>query len=127
MFNSVNKTILIGRLTKDVETKYSPSGTQISTSGLVTWEHRKVEGKWKEHNTFHNLVAFSKVAEIFQKCSKGDLVYIEAKFQQNNYEQDGVQKSSHNFLIEEIQVINKKDEKQVSKKENHEIDDEIPF
>src|ERR1039458_7225386 len=57
---SINKVILIGRLGKDAETKFTPSGISISKFTLATNRNTKDQqsGEWKELTDWHNIVVW---------------------------------------------------------------------
>ena len=88
MANSVNKAILVGRLGKDPEVKYTQGGTSVAKFTLATNEVWKDQsGEKQERTEWHNIVAWSKLAEICgQYLSKGSRVYIEGRIQTRSWE-----------------------------------------
>jgi single-strand DNA-binding protein len=93
MAKSVNKVILIGRLGKDPELKYTASGTAFCRFSLATddvWND-KTSGERQEKTEWHNIVAWDRLAEICnQYLTKGRLVYIEGSLQTREWDdQDG--------------------------------------
>ena len=88
MANSVNKVILVGRLGKDPETKYTPQGTPVVKFSLATDEQWTDKNGEKQRRTeWHNLVAWNKLGEICQKyLVKGKLVYIEGRLQTQTWD-----------------------------------------
>ena len=93
----LNKCTFIGRLGKDVEMRYTPSGTAIANFSIAvseTWKD-KATGEKKEKTEWINCVAFGRTAEICgEYLTKGKQVYIEGKMQTDKYEKDGVTKYS---------------------------------
>ena len=89
----LNKTILIGRLGKDPETRHSAKGLAITSFPIATtlaWKD-KTSGEKKELTEWHRIVAFDKLAEFCgQYLSKGQLVYIEGRLHTRSWEQDGI-------------------------------------
>ena len=81
MANSVNKVILVGRLGKDPEVKYTQGGTAVAKFTLATNEVWKDQnGEKQERTEWHNIVAWNKLAEICgQYLNKGGRVYIEGR------------------------------------------------
>ena len=79
MASSVNKAILIGRLGKDPETKFTQGGVAIARFSLATDESWKDQnGEQQQRTEWHNIVAWRRLAEICgQYLMKGKLVYIE--------------------------------------------------
>ena len=93
MAKSVNKVILIGRLGKDPELKYTASGTPFCRFSMATddtWND-KTSGERQEKTEWHNIVVWDRLAEICnQYLTKGKLVYIEGKLQTREWDdQDG--------------------------------------
>ncbi len=88
MANSVNKVILVGRLGRDPELKYTPSGVPVAKFSLATDEQWTDKNGEKQRRTeWHNIVAWSKLAEICQKyLVKGKLIYIEGRLQTQSWD-----------------------------------------
>jgi len=93
MAKSVNKVILIGRLGKDPELKYTASGTPYCRFSMATddsWND-KGSGERQERTEWHNVVTWDRLAEICnQYLTKGKMVYIEGSLQTREWDdQDG--------------------------------------
>jgi single-strand DNA-binding protein len=88
MANSVNKVILVGRLGKDPEVKYTQGGTAVAKFTLATNEVWKDQsGEKQERTEWHNIVAWTRLAEICgQYLTKGSRVYIEGRIQTRSWE-----------------------------------------
>lgn len=84
---SVNKVILIGRLGKDPETRYTNSGAAVCNFSIATDETFKDRSGEKQKRTeWHKIVVWNKLAEICQQyLKKGHLVYLEGKIQTNEW------------------------------------------
>jgi single-strand DNA-binding protein len=85
---TVNRVILVGRLGKDPEIKYTPSGMAMATFSLATDENRKdSEGKWQSQTEWHNIVLWGKQAErAGEFLKKGRLIYVEGRLQTRTWE-----------------------------------------
>ncbi len=85
---SLNKVMLIGNLTRDPNLRYTPSGTPVCSFGLATnrsWTSSD-SGEKQERVDFHNIVSWSKLAEICgQLLHKGDKVYVEGRVQTRDW------------------------------------------
>ena len=93
MAKSVNKVILVGRLGRDPELKYTASGVPFCRFSMATddtWND-KASGERQERTEWHNIVAWDRLAEICnQYLTKGRLVYIEGSLQTREWDdQDG--------------------------------------
>lgn len=85
---TLNKVMLIGRLGKDPELKYTPGGSAVATFNIATDEsYKDKEGKKVENTDWHRVVVWNKLAEICgQYLKKGSLVYIEGKLKTRSYD-----------------------------------------
>lgn len=86
---SVNKVILIGRLGRDPELKYTGSGTPFCRFSIATDEGwtDKSSGERQERTEWHNIVVWDRLAEICnQYLTKGRLVYIEGSLQTREWD-----------------------------------------
>jgi len=92
MAGSLNRVMLIGRLTRDPELRYTPSGTAVCNIGLATNRYGKDQsGESKEFTDFHDIVVWNqgnrKLAELCgQYLQKGRLVYIEGRLQTRSWD-----------------------------------------
>lgn len=108
----LNKVILIGRLTRDVDTRYMPNGDAVSNFGLATNETWKDKnGEKQERVEFHNITIYRKLAEIAgQYLKKGSQVYVEGKIQSNKYTgKDGIERTAYNIVVSEMTMLGSKD------------------
>ncbi len=106
---SLNKVMLIGNLTRDVEVRYTPSGTAVATFGLATnrsWSSGE-GGERQEETQFHRIVAWSKLAEICgQLLFKGRKIYIEGRLQTRKFTgQDGQQREITEVVAENMMIL----------------------
>jgi len=105
---NLNKVFLIGRLTRDPESRTLPSGQSVSNFGLATnrvWTNQTSNEK-QEQTEFHNIVAFGKLAEICnQYLTKGGLVLIEGRLQTRSWQdQNGGTKYRTEIIAERLQM-----------------------
>ncbi len=104
----VNKAILIGRLGKDPELKYTPSGKAVCSFSLATSERwTGADGQKNEATTWHNIVAWGKPAEIMKEyLSKGKQVYIEGRIDNRSYEdKEGNKKYISEVVVQNFQFL----------------------
>lgn len=89
MEKMLNKTQLIGRLTRDPDIRKTQNGDSVANIGIATSEKwkDKTTGEQKEKTEFHNVVIFGRLADIAgQFLNKGSLVYIEGKLQTRKWQ-----------------------------------------
>jgi len=104
---SVNKVILIGRLGKDPETRYMPSGEAVTNATLATSENWKDKSGVKQEKTeWHNLVFYRRLAEIAgEYLKKGSMIYVEGRLQTRKWEKDGVARYSTEIIVNEMTML----------------------
>lgn len=108
MARGINKVILIGNLGADPETRYTPSGTAITTIRLATsesWKDKQT-GETQERTEWHRVEFFGRLAEIAgEYLRKGRQVYIEGRLRTDEYEKDGVKRWSTKIIADEMQML----------------------
>lgn len=105
---SLNKVLLLGRLTRDPELRYTPSGTAVADFGLaVSRAYKTAEGEKKESVTFVDITVWAKKAEICAEyLSKGRQVIVEGRLELDSWEtQDGQKRSKLKVVAEDVQFI----------------------
>lgn len=130
----VNKVILVGTLGKDPETKFMPSGNQVTSFSVATSESWKDKsGEKQEVTEWHNITMFGKVAEIAEKyLKKGSKVYLEGKIKTEKYQKDGVDKYITKIICDQMQMLDSKPEgapkaQKAAPEQTGGFDDDIPF
>ena len=111
----LNKVMLIGRLGRDPEIRYSQQGTAIVNFSMATSEQwtDKNTGDRQEKTEWHRIVLFGKQAEICEKyLSKGSQIYIEGRLQTRNYEKDGQTHYTTEIVAANFQFLDSKKDSQ---------------
>lgn len=108
----LNKAQIIGRVGRDPEVRFMPSGEAVCTLSIATTE------KWKDKNTgevkeateWHRVSAWGKLAELAGEYLKqGSLVYVEGKMTSRKYtDKDGVEKSSYEIRMTGMKFLSSK-------------------
>ena len=104
---NLNKVFLIGRLTRNPESKSLPSGTSLATFGMATDRfYNDKAGQKQQQTEFHNIVTFGRLAEIAsQYLAKGSLVLIEGRIQTRSWQdQTGNKKYRTEIVAERLQL-----------------------
>jgi len=135
----MNKVILLGRLTKDVEVRYTQNSNTLVSSFTLAVNRRFIKQGEERQADFINIVAWSKTEEFISKYfKKGQQVLIAGRIQTRNYEDDNGQKHYITEVIaEEAYFADSKKEGDSSNNnasipESNEFgvisnDDELPF
>jgi single-strand DNA-binding protein len=106
---SLNKVMLIGNLTRDPNLRYTPNGTAVCSFGMATnrsWTPAD-GGEKQEKVEYHNIVAWSKLADICgQLLHKGDKVYVEGRLQTRDWKgEDGTDKKTTEIVIDNMMLL----------------------
>lgn len=104
---SFNKVILMGNLTRDVEVRYTPSGTAVSEVGLAVNDRRKdASGNWVDETTFVDVTLWGRQAEVAgEYLSKGSPVLIEGRLKLDQWEKDGQKRSKLRVVAENMRML----------------------
>jgi single-strand DNA-binding protein len=108
MSGSINKVILIGRLGRDPELKYTPSGAPVAKFSLATDEVFKDRaGEQQRRTEWHNIVAWNKLAEICgEYLTKGRQVYVEGSIRSRQWEdQSGNKRTAYEIVAREMKML----------------------
>jgi single-strand DNA-binding protein len=104
----INKAILVGRLGKDPEVRYTPDGAMVTNFNVATDEQWKdKDGQKVQKTEWHKIVTFRKLAEICSKyLTKGQMVYLEGKIQTRSWEdKEGVKKYTTEIIASEMKML----------------------
>ena len=150
MSGSLNKVLLIGRLGADPEIKQMVNGKNVARLSLATsqsWKDKNT-GEKKEKTEWHRIVIFNEglVNVVQQYLKKGSQIYVEGQLSTRKWrdEKSGQDRYSTEVLIQGYNssltmlggkgssdknehVINSTSEKNISKSDENDLDDEIPF
>lgn len=104
---NLNKVMLVGRLTRDVEIRNTPTGQAVASISMATnrfWKDKN--GQRQDQTEFHNVVLWGRLAEIAgQYLSKGQEAYIEGRLQTRKYTaKDGSERRVTEIVAENMQL-----------------------
>jgi single-strand DNA-binding protein len=110
-----NKITLMGNLTRDIELRYSQSGSAIGSTGLAVNRKWKTNtGEQKEEVMFIDITFFGRTCEIAEKyLHRGSKVLVDGRLSLEQWTaQDGTKRSKHAVIVENLQMIGGKDDRQ---------------
>ena len=114
MARSVNKVTLLGNVGKDPEIRSTPTGTMVANLTLATSDRQKdAQGNWQDRTEWHNLVAFTRTAEIVRDyVKKGSKLYIEGKITTRSWDdkESGQKRYKTEILVNELVLISGRDD-----------------
>ncbi len=104
---SVNRAIIIGRLGRDPELKFTPSGQAVANFSVATDEtYTGKDGQKVEKTEWHRIVAWGKTAEFCENyLSKGRKVLVVGRLQTRSWEADGVKKQRTEIVATDINFL----------------------
>jgi single-strand DNA-binding protein len=108
---ALNRVQLIGRLGKDPESKYTPTGKKVTHFSLAVSQHWKAGGEMKEYTEWVNIEAWGRLGEVCQEyLKKGSLVYLEGRLKTEKYEdKEGETKYYTKVVALHLQFLDKKE------------------
>lgn len=105
----MNKVILMGRLTRDPEVRYSQGGNSMAIAKFSIAVDRRFKREGQPDTDFFNCTAFGKQGEFVEKyLQKGTKVVVVGNIQNDNYEKDGVKHYSVQINVDEIEFAESK-------------------
>jgi single-strand DNA-binding protein len=107
---TLNRVELIGRLGKDPESKFTPTGKKVSHFSLAVSSHWKDKsGETKESTEWVNIEAWGRLGEVCQEyLKKGSLIFIEGRLKTDKYEDKGETKYFTKIVAQSLQFLDKK-------------------
>ena len=105
---SVNKVILVGRLGKDPETRYTGGGQAVCNFSLATDESFKDRsGERQKRTEWHRIVVWAKQAEIAQQyLKKGSQIYLEGRIQSREWtDKEGQKRTSYEIVATNFRML----------------------
>ena len=102
----INQVVLLGRLTRDAELKYTNSGFAIANLSIAVNRNVKKDDNWQEEVSFFNAVLLGRRAEaLSQYLIKGKQIGIQGELRQNRWEKEGQPRSKVEIVINNIQLL----------------------
>jgi single-strand DNA-binding protein len=113
---SVNKVILVGRLGRDPETRYTGGGQAVANFSVATDEsYKDKNGERQKRTEWHRITAWGKLAEICQQyLKKGTMVYIEGRIQSREWQdKEGQKRTSYDIVANTMRMLSSRGESAV--------------
>jgi single-strand DNA-binding protein len=110
---SVNKVILVGRLGRDPETRYTGGGQAVANFSVATDEsYKDKNGERQKRTEWHRITAWGKLGEICQQyLKKGTMVYIEGRIQSREWQdKEGQKRTSFDIVANTMKMLSSRAE-----------------
>jgi len=102
----VNHVVLIGRLTRDAELKYTASGQAVCKFSIAVNRRRKTGDQWVDEPNFFDIVLWGRQGETLnQYLVKGKQIGVDGELRQDRWEQDGQNRSRVEIVANNIQLL----------------------
>lgn len=123
----MNRTVLVGRLTKDPDLKYTQNGVAVVSFTLAV--NRPFKNNGEQQADFINIVAWRKTAEnVANYLNKGSLAGVDGRIQTRNYEgQDGRRVYVTEVVADQVSFLEPKQQEQKKKEPRYTPDPADPF
>ena len=106
MSNDYNKITLIGRLTRDIDLKYTTTGTAIAAISLASNRSVKKQDNWGTEVSYFDANIYGRMAENLKPyLIKGKMILIAGRLKQDRWEKDGQKFSRIKIEVEEVQLL----------------------
>jgi single-strand DNA-binding protein len=106
---ALNRVQLIGRLGKDPEGRFTPTGKQVTSFSIAISNRWKSGGEMKEFTEWVHVEAWGRLGEVCQEyLHKGSLIYIEGRLKTERYEDKGETKYFTKVVALSLQFLDKK-------------------
>jgi single-strand DNA-binding protein len=104
---ALNRVQLIGRLGKDPEGKFTPTGKKVSHfSVAISNRWKSKEGEAKEYTEWVNVEAWGRLGEVCQEyLKKGSLVFLEGRLKTDKFEDKGETRYFTKVVTQYTQII----------------------
>jgi single-strand DNA-binding protein len=102
----LNRVVLVGRLTRDAETKFTQNGLAVCKFSLAVNRKRKVGDQWEDEANFFDATLWGRQGEVLnQYLVKGKQIAIDGELRQDRWEQDGQKRSKVEIVVNNIQLL----------------------
>ena len=102
----VNHVILLGRLTRDAELKYTAGGQAVCKFSIAVNRRKKNGDQWEDEANFFDIVIWGKQGETLnQYLKKGKMVAVDGELRQDRWQQDGQNRSKVEIVASFLQLL----------------------
>jgi single-strand DNA-binding protein len=106
MANDINSVVLVGRLTRDAELKYTSGGSAVCKFSIALNRRKKTGDTWSDEAHFFDVVLWGRQGEaIHQYLGKGKQVAVQGELRQNRWEQNGQSRSKVEIHALNVQLL----------------------
>jgi single-strand DNA-binding protein len=108
---ALNRVQLIGRLGKDPEARFTPTGKQVVSFSLAVSNRWKSGDEFKESTDWFNIEVWERLGEVCQQfLHKGSLIFLEGRLKTDKYDDKGETKYFTKVVAQSMQMLDRKPE-----------------
>lgn len=123
----INHVCVVGRLTRDIELRYTPQGTAVADLGLAINEREKQGGEWVDVPVFVECTLWGRTAEVANDyLGKGKRCGIVGKLKLEQWESNGQKRSKLKIVARELELLEPRDQSRPSV-DSEPADDRDPY
>jgi single-strand DNA-binding protein len=102
----INHVILIGRLTRDAELKYTAGGQAVCKFSIAVNRRKKSGDNWEDEANFFDIVVWGRQGEsLHPYLVKGKMVGVDGELRQDRWQQDGQNRSKVEIVTNNLQLL----------------------
>jgi len=102
----LNHVVLIGRLTRDAELKYTSSGQAVCKFSIAVNRRKKNGDQWEDEANFFDIVVWGRQGEsLHPYLVKGKMVGVDGELRQDRWQQDGQNRSKVEIVTNYLQLL----------------------
>jgi len=133
---SLNRIMLIGRLGRDAETRFTTNNVSVTNFSIATdYRYKGKNGDWVSETTWHNIVSFNLSDYYKENLKKGKKFYVEGRLSKRDYtDKEGVKRYSTDVISEKLIPLEpqsdnstSEDDSQTAEPTVSENNDDLPF
>ena len=111
---SLNKIMLIGRLGKDAETRFTTNNVSVTNFTLATdYSYKGKNGDWVNETTWHNIVSFNLSDYFKENLKRGKKFYVEGRLSKRDYtDKDGVKRYATEVVCDSFRFLGPADNRE---------------
>ncbi|MCL2264437.1 MAG: single-stranded DNA-binding protein [Treponema sp.] len=102
----LNHVVLIGRLTRDAELKYTAGGQAVCKFSIAVNRRKKNGDQWEDEANFFDIVLWGKQGESLQSyLVKGKMIGVDGELRQDRWQQEGQNRSKVEIIANYVQLL----------------------
>ncbi len=103
---ALNTVFIQGNLTRDLEMRFTPSGTALATFAIANTRNSKRGSEWVKETSYIDCKAWGDLAQrLSERLAKGSEVLVSGRLEQERWESDGAKRSRIVIIADRVDVV----------------------